>query len=357
MARISELHYSNAYARNSGVEEFLEVALGPGDDPADFTVSFYQNDGNVGIEITLDDPSVVVTPDPDNGEITYLISAADFPILLTDPDGGGSTNYEAYALTNTVTNTVIDFYDIGGGTQNILAQNGVAAGAVSDNVPVLVGPNATTTTLQWNQPDPDTLTYGTVNPGDTGLACFVKGTRVDTPFGARAIETLNVGDYVNTVDDGPQQVRWIGQRTVSGLAHHAPVLFRKHAMGITRNLKVSPQHRVLLTGWKAELLFGESEILVPAHTLVDGHRILRKPMAQVTYVHMLFDAHQLVCAHGLISESLLPTSYSLSAWGQVGQEEILGLFRELDTDQHNWRPARSIQDDRTAQLMGRAHAA
>ena len=357
MARISELHYSNAFERSSGVDEFLEVALGPSENPADFTVSFYQANGNVGFEVSLDDPGVVVTLDPDNGEMIYVISAGVFPILLTDPNGGGANNYEAYALTDTSTGTVIDFYDIGGGTQNITAQNGVAAGAVSENVPVLVGPNATTTTLQWNQPDPDQLVYDDISSGDTGLACFAKGTRVDTPYGARPIETLNVGDLVNTFDSGPRQVRWIGQRTVSGMGHRAPVLIRKGAMGVTRNLKVSPQHRILLTGWKAEMLFGEAEILVPAHTLVDDCKILRKPVRQVTYVHMLFDTHELVQTHGLTSESLLPTGYSLDAWGRAGRQEILEIFPELQAVNHGWTAARTIHQGRTAQLIGLAHAA
>ena len=117
MARISELHYSNAYAASSGVSEFLEVSIGASEDPANFTVSFYQANGQVGIEIPLTSvPTAQVTVDADNNEVVYVISADDFPILLTDPNGGGSTNYEAYALTNTATGEVIDFYDIGGGT-------------------------------------------------------------------------------------------------------------------------------------------------------------------------------------------------------------------------------------------------
>jgi len=53
MARISELHYSNAYASASGVAEFVEVALAPGEDPADFTVSFYDADGTVLLNETV----------------------------------------------------------------------------------------------------------------------------------------------------------------------------------------------------------------------------------------------------------------------------------------------------------------
>ena len=41
MARISEIHYSNSDANNTGVGEFFEVALAPGENPADFFVSTY----------------------------------------------------------------------------------------------------------------------------------------------------------------------------------------------------------------------------------------------------------------------------------------------------------------------------
>ena len=92
MARISELHYSNAYSGSTGVAEFLEVAIGANEDPADFTVGFYQADGTFGLDINLQDGLdaglITETIDPDNGERIYVISSTNYPILLTDPDGG-----------------------------------------------------------------------------------------------------------------------------------------------------------------------------------------------------------------------------------------------------------------------------
>lgn len=329
MARISELHYSNAYAASSGVNEFLEVALQPGEDPADFTVSFYQANGQVGIEIPLNHPDVQVTIDPDNGETVYVISADDFPILLTDPNGGGSNNYEAFALTNTATNDVIDFYDIGGGTQNITAQNGAAAGAVSDNLPVLVSPNQTTTSLQFNQPDPDTLVYATVSPGDSGAPCFVAGTLVDTPDGPRKVESLTPGDMVLTVDEGACPVRWVGGRTVSGRGSLAPVCIKAGVLDAQRDVLVSPQHRLLIAGWQAQLLFGEDEVLVAAKSMINGKTIMSAPCDTVHYVHLFFDSHQLVTTSGLISESLFPGQEAVGAMEKDAAEELFALFPEL----------------------------
>lgn len=329
MARISELHYSNAYANRSGVSEFLEVALSPAEDPADFTVSFYQANGQVGLEVPLTHPDVQVSIDPDNGEVIFVISADNFNILLTDPDGGGSNNYEAYALTNTATPEVVDFYDIGGGTQNIQAVDGLAAGAVSDNLPVLVGPNATTTTLQFNQPNPDQLVYDDLGPGDTGIACFTAGTLVDTPSGPRRVEALRAGDRVMTRDHGAQVLRWVGQTTVRGQGAFAPVRIAQGTLGAEVDLRVSPQHRLLITGWQAELHFGADEILVPAKALIDGRAVTRAPQDLVTYVHLLFDTHQLVTTHGLISESFFPGVEGMKGWSRDTAAEIFALFPGL----------------------------
>lgn len=348
MARISELHYSNAYANSSDVSEFLEVSLQPSEDPADFTVSFYQANGTAGIEIPLTHPDIQVTTDPDNGELVYVISADHFPILLTDPDGGGANNYEAYALTNTGTGEVIDFYDIGGGTQNITALDGAAAGAASVNLPVLVGPSSTTTTLQFNQPDPDTLTYETVAPGDTGVACFAAGTLIDTPQGPRPVSAIGPGDLVLTVDAGPQPVRWAGAQTVRGRGALAPVRIEAGAFGADRDVFVSPQHRVLVTGWQAELYFGEPEVLVPAVALTGCAGVTRAPCDLITYVHFMFDSHQLVTASGFVSESFLPGTEALNGVSIGAAEELFSLFPGLRARPESYgkaaRPVRPVRE-------------
>lgn len=329
MARISELHYSNAYARNSGVSEFLEVALGPSDDPADFVVGFYQSDGTLGLEVTLDDPRVIQTVDPDNGEVIYVLSADNLPIALTDPDGGGANNYEAYALTNTDTGEVLDFYDIGGGTQNIVAQSGAAAGATSENLAVVVGPDATTTSIQFNQPNPDTLTYEATSSGDTGIACFVAGTLIDTVAGPTRVEALQAGDIVLTEDHGPRPLSWTGRRTVLGMGDFAPICILPGAYGAVAPVWVSPQHRILVSDWRAQLYCGEDEVLIAAKALLDGHRVIQMPRRAVTYVHLLFDGHEIVQSHGLRSESYFPVAAETAGWCPETLRELTALFPDI----------------------------
>ncbi|MEM9395598.1 MAG: Hint domain-containing protein [Pseudomonadota bacterium] len=330
MARISELHYSNAYAKKSGVAEFAEFALSPDDDPAEFTASFYEHTGKVGLEVRLDHPDVRVNFDEASGETVFQISSEDFPFLLTDPTGGGTNNAEAVALTNTTSGDVASFLDIGGGHSEILAQDGAAKGAVSLNVATPTSANKATYSIQFNQPNPDIPVFVPLTERSSGeTLCFASGTRVDTVHGPCAVETLKVGDCVLTRDHGSRPIRWLYRQSVRALGALAPIEFSVGWQGLERSLRVSPQHRVLLSGWEPELLFGTPEVLVPACHLVDGDRVFRRPGGIVLYHHILFDTHELIRAHGLWTESFHPGAQSLAACHADTRTELLTLFPHL----------------------------
>jgi hypothetical protein len=44
--------------------------------------------------------------------------------------------------------------------------------------------------------------------------CFTAGTLIDTPTGAKPVETLRTGDLVHTLHHGPQSIRWIGKKAI-----------------------------------------------------------------------------------------------------------------------------------------------
>jgi hypothetical protein len=72
-------------------------------------------------------------------------------------------------------------------------------------------------------------------------------------------------------------------------------------------LTLSPQHRLLVSGWRAELLFGDPEVLVPALAFVgDRAEQLSDLPDGVVYLHLLFDRHEIIRAEGADAESLLP---------------------------------------------------
>ncbi|MGL6210121.1 MAG: Hint domain-containing protein, partial [Paracoccaceae bacterium] len=166
-------------------------------------------------------------------------------------------------------------------------------------------------------------------PSATFLTCFVKGTRILTAKGERAVETLRPGALVHTADDGLQKIRWVGRQEVPGTGRFAPVLIRAGALGNKRDLRVSPQHRMLVTGWQAELLFGEDEVLVPACHLVNDHSIHRAPVSWVTYHHILFDKHQIIEAEGCPSESFYPGALTMDRIDAATRDELLALFPGL----------------------------
>lgn len=184
-------------------------------------------------------------------------------------------------------------------------------------------------------------TQGPLLTSELGPPCFTAGTLIDTAAGPKAIEVLVPGDLVQTRDHGDQPIRWVGKRTVSGLGEFAPIRFLPGVIGNDAPLIVSPQHRMLVTGWRAELYFGEREILVAAKHMVNGDTIHVHRVEEVDYYHILFDAHEIVSSHGVQSESLNPGAM-VSHTSREAQCEVLalfpGLYGRLNGEHHLARP-------------------
>lgn len=167
---------------------------------------------------------------------------------------------------------------------------------------------------------------------NTNVPCFVRGTLIATRRGAVPIEELEAGDEVITMDHGFQEIRWIGSTSVPAEGKLAPVVFRKGAMGNERDLRVSPQHRMLVRGWHVELMFGKPEALVPAKALINDETVFQLEGGNVDYFHIMFDRHELVYAEGIPSESFHPGHVGLGSFAEDTREEILHLFPELRED-------------------------
>ncbi|MEX5726847.1 Ca2+-binding RTX toxin-like protein [Rhodovulum iodosum] len=186
-----------------------------------------------------------------------------------------------------------------------------------------------------------TLTDGTlVNFSEIeSIICFTAGTGILTPRGERPVETLRPGDLVITADAGPQPIRWVGARTVAAEGKLAPIRIARGLMDNHADLMVSPQHRMLFEGYQAQLLFNSHQVLVPAKHLVDYHAVCPEPGGEVTYVHLLFDRHQIVFANGARSESFHPGQLGLDAIAPAARQELLALFPDLRSDIGTYGPA------------------
>ena len=122
--------------------------------------------------------------------------------------------------------------------------------------------------------------------------------------------------------------------------------------GQDRDLIVSPQHRVLFQGYRAELLFGESEVLVSAKHLVDSLDVTQDEAEMVTYVHMLFDQHEVIYKEGAATERFHPGDIGFSAVGEQAREELFAIFPELRADQRAYEnTARPCLKSHEAQLI------
>ncbi len=140
-----------------------------------------------------------------------------------------------------------------------------------------------------------------------------------------------------TRDNGLQPIRWVGSRHLSASELRAapdlaPVILRKDALGPglpSKDLMVSPQHRLLLEGYRIELAIGQSEAFCAAKTLIDGTSVVTSPLWGVTYIHLMFDAHQILTANGMPCESLLPSAPVLDAFHDQSREELLAIYPDL----------------------------
>jgi len=236
----------------------------------------------------------------------------------------------------------------GGASLMITKINGVSvmAGSIVDlpsGQQVQVNANGTITLVGDGDTEEVSFTYEvgltTGNgPKDTGfvhinsIPCFVAGTMIQTPEGERPVESLKPGDLVLTHDEGPQPLRWIGQRRVAATGNFAPVEIRAGTFGAHRRLLVSPQHRILVRDALAELLFGEDEVLIAAKYLVNGRSVRVRPGGEVDYVHLLFDRHQVVFSEGLATESFLPGPQTNDLFERETMDEICAIFPELDPE-------------------------
>ncbi|MBM1218885.1 Hint domain-containing protein [Ponticoccus sp. SC2-23] len=169
------------------------------------------------------------------------------------------------------------------------------------------------------------------------VICFTPGVMVATKRGRLPVEALRPGDMIVTRDNGLQELAWVGRRDL-GVAdlcvapQHAPIRIRAGALGNgfpDRDLVVSPQHRILMQGHVAELYFHEPEVLAAAVHLVGRPGVERLGPVKASYIHLMFEKHEILSTNGCWTESFQPGSWSMSGLGEPQRNEILSLFPEL----------------------------
>ncbi len=193
-------------------------------------------------------------------------------------------------------------------------------------------------------------TQGPLDIADLGPPCFAAGTRIETEAGMTPIEKIKIGDMVRTLDHGLQPVRWHGRSGIAALGNRAPIRFAPNSIGNARELLVSPQHKMLVTGWRAELFFGEDEVLVAAAHLVNADTIHRAPRRYIDYHHLMFDQHEVLLAEGVPTESFFPGEYILQ--DAALHDEVMELFPDMiGQPTPGWETARAVLGSKEAAVL------
>ncbi|GEM_PF-1487121 len=293
----------------------------PTDGPTEVTLNFDQFVENVTFQLFDIDTGTGTGFGQWDDEITIIATRPDGTVLTITYDNAG----------NQIVNG------------NVITGNGTTNTPRGDTVDVTIaGPLSDITIIYDNGPNSTSVGY--VGIGDIsfdlfGPLCFARGTMLETDRGEIAIEDLAVGDMVRTMDNGMQPIRWVGSTTTPATGSNAPVLFRKGAIGNSRDMLLSPAHRVLLQGWRTELLFGKSQMLASAKSLVNDSTILRQAREKVEYFHVLFDQHEIVFSEGAPTESFHPADMSVDAMTNDAREEIYRLFPQLQQGATSYGPA------------------
>lgn len=267
----------------------------------------------------------------------------DFNVVISGTNYGEAGNYSFSPLSTTQFGTLSTNSSNGKFTFTINQSALYASG--SDQVVTF-----TVTGTSGGSSDTDTVSIRL-------LICVARGTLVETSTGPVPVEDLEPGDLILTADGRAEPLRWLGSRRVTAaeLALHPqlrPIRIQAGALGVEspiRDLVVSPQHRVLIQGWRAELYFGETEVLVPAKALVNDRTIgVDRAASEVEYFHLLFDRHEIILTEGATTESFHPGQYAVSALGAEVQAELGQLFPDLDRA----AVARPVLTVREASVLG-----
>ena len=375
MAFISEIHYrtGEVNAGDPSTYEFTEITLAPGEDPADFIVSFYDSNGNLkdnaddniqatGVvdgQVRLSDLTPVPDPDVPGYMIYTITSTATNGQLFAGGTFIAAENANVVALTNTTTGTPIDAIQVSGAATTLV--EGPAAGLTA----LVAGRVDAGESIQFDVFGNNIS--GPRTPGDVTVTCFCAGTRVEVPGGTCAVEDLKVGDLVVTRDRDAQPIRWIGRRVVSREQLVAnpklkPICVGAGSLGPglpNKNLWVSRQHRFLTSSKLTKRMFGTPAAFVSAIKLTALPGIeVDDSVLSVMYYHLLFDQHEVIYAEGAPTESLYLGKEAICALSRPGRAEVATLFPDLfDGSVSPPKAAAPLLENRAQKSLVAQHAA
>lgn len=294
--------------------EFVEIAVPEGTDVSGFSFYIHDTDGS----IRAGPFGLGTAQNTVSGKDVYVLdhASANMPGIRQD---------DAVALVDD-TGAVLQFLSFSSG--GITATAGPANGLTSTDI----GTQDESGSLQSD--DGGQTYYKQSNTNAGTVPCYALGTLIMTPQGPRPVEALRAGDMVVTRDRGAAKVRWVRQG-IEAMGEpdgpRAPILIKRGALGAacpsSRDLIVSPHHRILIGGARRLAGYAGPECFAPAKALTGLPGIRRmRGKARVTWVHFALDTHEIVSAEGCLSESLLLGPMVMNGLSGLQKRAITAIF-------------------------------
>ena len=228
------------------------------------------------------------------------LGLSNFQDVLFGPDGNATlqvtnvTGTVGIVLSGfTASTDVLDLtalgapigYGVGGGQVTVSGANG---------------------TVAFNLDASDATHFTLQSDGASGtelIACFARGTLIETPDGEVPVEGLKIGDPVVTLSGAAKPIRWIGRRAydgrfIAGKSGVLPIRIAVDALadGVpARDLYLSPEHSLYIDA-----------VLVQAKHLVNGATIVQQERVErVEYFHIELAGHDIIFADGAATETFV----------------------------------------------------
>lgn len=303
--------------------DFIEIAVDAGTDVSNFAVTIYRSDGTIRSTNPL---AGLTSTNTIHGQDVYIIDTTTAGTF----DGLGKTN--GLALSDGA--TVYDFFSFDDLATPITATEGSATGLTSTQIGMAGSGDSLET-------DDDGASYSVQTTPNSGtIPCLTGGTVIATKAGQCDVEHLVPGDLITTWNGGCRALvklfsRKLNTTDLSKNPKLYPVRICAGALGHglpQSDLLVSRQHRMLVSSPIAARMFGTPRVLVAAIKLTDLPGIyVDTSIEEVTYFHLLFDAHEVIIAEGAPTESLFLGAEALNALPDETVKEIAAIFPDFQT--------------------------
>ncbi len=169
------------------------------------------------------------------------------------------------------------------------------------------------------------------------VTCFTPATSFVTLHGKRPASDLRAGDKILTRDNGFQPVLWIGTRQINfhdsvSDRDRRPIVISAGALGAgqpDRDLVVSPGHRLLTADARHLKNLQTGEALIEARALVGMPGIRYLTDQSVTYIHLLFEQHEVILSDNAWSESFHMSLPAAQTFRSARAKDIISAFPDL----------------------------